>query len=112
MSQHQSPRRGADLEPNIPDFDIHAYSDDYYDRYMKQATEELASFTSRITWQTPIVVTYFDEAHVLDESFWSMLRLLSRQDVTTSMLYVFADTKSTISYFNPAPASSECRYLT
>ena len=77
-----------------------------------EATENLAKFTSSITPHWPIVVTYFDEAHLLGECLWSMLRLVSRQDVTTPMWYLFADTKSAISYFNPAPADSECRYLT
>jgi hypothetical protein len=104
-----SPQRQADHEPDRPGFNIHEYSDQYYRRYAKRATEELAALTSSITPRRPIVVTYFDEAHVLGEPFWSMLRLLSNQDVMTSMWYVFMDTKSTISYFNPASANSECR---
>jgi len=105
-------KRNADLEPDIPGFNIHEYSEDYYSFYAKTATEELAAFTSSITPERPVVLTYFDEAHSLGESLWSMLRLLSKQAVTTPMWYVFMDTKSTISYFNPAPVNSECRDLT
>jgi hypothetical protein len=112
MQKISSPKRQPDNEPDNPEFDIHEYSDTSYDRYAKQATEDLVKFTTSITPRWPIVVTYFDEAHVLDESLWSMLRLLSKQDITTSMWYVFADTKSSISYFNPAPANSECQYST
>jgi hypothetical protein len=110
--QVSSPFRRTDLEPSKPEFDIHKYSDTFYHHYAKTATERLAAFTSKMTPRLPIVVTYFDEAHVLDESLWSMLRLLSKQAVKTSMWYAFLDTKSTISYFNPAPANSECRDLT
>ena len=101
--------RQADQAPNKPDFNIHQYSDEYHRHYAKTATEDLVTFTSSMTPQRPVVVTYFDEARVLGESFWSMLRLLSKQEVTTSMWYVFMDTESTISYFNPAIGNSEWR---
>jgi hypothetical protein len=104
-----NPRRQADPEPG---FNIHQYSDEYYRHYAKTATENLVAFTSSLTPRWPIVVTYLDEARVLGESLWSMLRLLSKQEITTSMWYVFMDTESTISYFNPAPGNSECRDLT
>ena len=107
-----SPRRQADLEPNIPGFNIHQYSDEFYRSHAQKATEDLVTFSSSMTPQWPIVVTYFDEARVLGESLWSMLRLLSMQKITTSMWYVFMDTKSAISYFNPDFGNSEYRDLT
>ena len=108
----KNPKRGTDHEPDSPGFDIHQYSDEHYRQFAKTATEELAAFTSSLTPKMPIVVTYFDEAHILGESLWCMLRLLSQQDVTTPMWYIFLDTKSSISYFNPALADSEYRPLT
>jgi len=107
-----SPKRQADLEPNKPGFNIHHYSDVYYRHFAKTATEDLADFSRRLTPHCPVVVTYFDEARALGESLWCMLRLLSQQETTTPMWYVFMDTRSTVSYFNPAPGKSECWHLT
>ena len=52
-------------------------------------------------------ITYFDEAHELDNRFWILLRLLSHQSRSTRMWYVFMGTKSSISYFAPTIDRSE-----
>ena len=55
----------------------------------------------------PLCVTYFDEAHELELSFWVLLRLLQAQEPSTRMWYVFMGTKSSISYYAPTPENRE-----
>lgn len=68
------------------------------------ATENLMQFVSGLSpGGNPLCVTYFDEAHELGLRYWIMLRLLQVQKSSTRMWYVFMGTKSSVSYYAPAP---------
>lgn len=73
----------------------------YYDQIVQKPLESLMAFLS-----TDVAVTYFDEAHNLEVSFWILLRLLRNQPPSTSMWHVFMGTKSQLSYHAPRPADS------
>ena len=107
MESVSSAERDENGNPNIPDW-IERYAREYYEEYTKGATNALTTFTSSLTPQNPVVVTYFDEAHELKLSYWMLLRLLTNQDRETPMWAVFMGTQSSITYLSPAPQDSEC----
>jgi hypothetical protein len=74
------------------------------------AVEALMSFLTSLRAGS-ICVTYFDEAHELGIRFWILLRLLSHQDPTMAMWYIFMGTKSNISYFSPSAQNCESAVL-
>jgi hypothetical protein len=80
-------------------------SNQYY-QCAREAVEDLQEFLASLDnqEQPPLLVTYFDEAHELQNRFWILLRLLSHQPKTVTMWYVFLGTKSSVSYFTPAVA--------
>lgn len=57
----------------------------------------------------PLIVTYFDEAHELGETFSVLLRLVDCHDLDLSLWYVFMGTKSDLSYYSPRPGDSQFR---
>src|SRR5580700_5199244 len=89
-----SPRRNKEGQPNKMGFDVESTAKRCYDSYAKQATENLVKFVTALSPQKSLLVTYFDEAHELELLFWILLRLLTNQDKSVSMWYVFMCTKS------------------
>ncbi|KAK2464125.1 hypothetical protein APHAL10511_003873 [Amanita phalloides] len=76
---------------------------EFYKRDAKEATEELMKFLSSVLRKKQISVMYFDEAHDLAMQFWVFLRLVQHQLPSTKMWYAFMGTKSSVSYYAPAP---------
>jgi hypothetical protein len=105
----KSPTRLADAQPDDPNCDSGWVADKCYEQYAKGATEDLAAFIWTLLpgEESPLCVTYFDEAHELSQAFWSLLRLLQFQALSTKMWYVFMGTKSSISYYAPTPQNGE-----
>ena len=102
-----SPKRGFDGEPDRP-YNSVAIARRYYEQGTMKATTDLMEFIQSLSSdKQPLCVTYFDEAHELGVSFWVMLRLLQAQDVSVGMWFVFMGTKSSISYYAPAPENCE-----
>jgi hypothetical protein len=83
-----------------------------YECHAKKATKDLVTFLNTLRAdshdnETPIYVTYFDEAGDLGSLLEVLMRLLSNQDESTTMWYVFMTTKSNVSYFHPTPKNSK-----
>jgi hypothetical protein len=75
-----------------------------YDKVAKKATRDLFDLISSLSdGQPALVLTYFDEAHELQELYWVLLRLLSHQDPATGMWYSFMGTQFELHYFAPMP---------
>ena len=108
MAPSSSAERDEKGYPKPSDFKIDKCAKQYYEDYIKEATEALTMFASSLTPQKPVVVMYFDEAHELKLSYWKLLRLLNVQDRETPMWAVFMGTQSSIIYSSPAPRDSEC----
>ena len=72
-----------------------------YDAITKRSTEELMAFLSTVKGGA-LCVTYFDEAHELEASFWVLLRLLQNQASNIKMWYTFMGTKPSFSYYSPS----------
>ena len=72
-----------------------------YDSITKRSTEELMAFLSTVKGGA-LCVTYFDEAHELEASFWVLLRLLQNQASNIKMWYTFMGTKPSFSYYSPS----------
>jgi hypothetical protein len=111
-TKFSSPHRSKDGTPDKDDFSIEKYAGEFYNAHAKKPAEDLVKFVLALDPEKPLVVMYFDEAHELRSSFWTLLRLLTNQDECTSMWYIFLGTKSSISFFNPAPPDSECPDIT
>ena len=88
--------------------DITKQAKEIYLEHAKKSTEELMEFIATIGPEPTVCVTYFDEAGQLSMGFWIMLRLLSNQDKTTAMWYVFMATKSSVKTFDPEAHESKC----
>jgi hypothetical protein len=87
---------------------IVAKARDLYNLHAQGAVKNLMDFLATLDPGKPcLAVTYFDEAPELELCFWIMLRLLSNQAISKNMWYVFMGTKSSISYFSPAPKNCE-----
>ena len=104
----KSPQRLADGQPDEPDWDPATLAQQCYKRYSETATKDLVEFIQTLFpgKKNNLCVTYFDEAHELQQSFWSLLRLLQFSD---KMWYVFMGTKSSMTYYVPTPEN--CEYL-
>ncbi|KIL60391.1 hypothetical protein M378DRAFT_26527 [Amanita muscaria Koide BX008] len=74
-----------------------------YENFTKIPTENLMKYLSKLPGaeNPPLCVTYFDEEVGLGDSYWALLRLLSHQDRSTRMWYVFMGTKARPSYLSP-----------
>jgi len=104
----KSPMRQADGLPDWSDFKSIDMARKHYGEFAKKATEDLMQFIQALSpGKNPLCVTYFDEAHELELRYWIVLRLLQAQASSTRMWYVFMGTKSSISYYNPAPENRE-----
>jgi hypothetical protein len=92
-----------------PESDLHKAVMKLYYEITGPATQKLLAFISRLFPKNkkPLCVTYFDEAHELRLRLWAMLRLLQHQLLDVGMWYVFMGTKSSISYYSPAPKDRE-----
>ena len=112
MAPSSSAEHDEKGHPDIPDYKIDQYAKEYYEKYTRKATEDLTTFTSSLTPENPVVVTYFDEVHELKLSYWMLLHLLNVQDRKIPMWAVFMGTQSSIIYLSPAPKDSECPDLT
>ncbi|KIL57071.1 hypothetical protein M378DRAFT_16508 [Amanita muscaria Koide BX008] len=79
-----------------------------YENFTKIPTENLMKYLSKLPGaeNPPLCVTYFDEEAGLGDSYWALLRLLSHQDRSTKMWYVFMGTKARPSYFSPPPGNT------
>jgi len=104
----KSPKRGSDKQPDLPDWDPVKLADKCYENIVKQATKDLMQFIQDLfPEETPLCLTYVDEAHELKLCFWIFLRILQSQESSMKMWYVFMGTKSSISYYAPSPENSE-----
>ena len=81
----------------------------FYEWEARKAVDDLMSFLANLSSESSstICVTYFDEAHTLQQQFWVLLRLVGHQHLSTEMWYVFMGTKSSVSYFSPSPQDCE-----
>jgi hypothetical protein len=103
-----SPKRGRDGKPDDPNYNSIKIAEENYARHAKAATEGLMTFLKGLfPDENPLCVSYFDEAHELELTFWILLRLLQAQDPSIKMWYVFMGTKSSISYYAPTPHKRE-----
>ena len=109
-SEH-SPIGAKGGEP-LPDTDLFEMSSHFFGHHAKKATEKLMEFLSDVIPGKKISVMYFDEAHELSGSHFSIfLRLVQHQLSSTKMWYTFIGTKSPSSKRQYA-ASLACTCLT
>jgi hypothetical protein len=104
---HTSPKRNDKGDPDRSDFNVMETAKQCYDEFMKSSTKSLAAFVNQLFPKTPLVVTYFDEAHELKLSYWMLLRLASSQDHKIPMWYASMGTQSSLTYLSPSPQDSE-----
>jgi hypothetical protein len=104
----RSPKRTADGTPDDNTFDSITFARECYGHHAQKATEALMQFIGELfPGENPLCVTYFDEAHELQDAFWMLLRILQAQAFSVRLWYVFMGTKSSISYYSPQPENRE-----
>jgi len=84
---------------------INEFAQNTYELITTKATQELMTFLSNIKPEARCV-TYFDEAHDLDNALWVLLRLVQYQKPWMKSWYIFLGTKSDVSYYAPKPSNS------
>lgn len=95
------------------DFNIKTFAESCYNKHVKGHTEELMKFLNGSYPQTakPLVVSYIDEAHNLEQPYWTLLRILGYQDKFTRLWHIFMGTKSSLEFYNPPAFDCEFQYL-
>ena len=101
-------KRLADGQPDDPNWDSASLAKLCYEQYSEKATADLVEFIQTLFpgKKNNLCMTYFDNAHELGQSFWSLLHLLQ---FSTQMWYVFMGTKLSMTYYAPTPEN--CEYL-
>lgn len=89
---------------------INEFAQNTYELITTKATQELMTFLSNIKPEARCV-TYFDEAHDLDNALLVLLRLVSYQKPWIKSWYIFLETKSDFSYYAPNPSNSPYHLL-
>jgi hypothetical protein len=104
----RSPRRDPDGTPDDKTFNSIDFAQECYSHHAEKATKVLMQFIGELfPGENPLCVTYFDEAHELQDAFWMLLRVLQAQPSSVKVWYVFMGTKSSISYYSPRPENRE-----
>ncbi|EDR00639.1 uncharacterized protein LACBIDRAFT_313129 [Laccaria bicolor S238N-H82] len=82
-----------------------------YKTIVKKATANLMGFLNTI-YTRALSVTYFDEAHKLGSCLWVFLHLLSIQESSIRLWYVFMGTKLSFPHNAPRPSNRQPSFFT
>jgi uncharacterized protein YlbG (UPF0298 family) len=101
------------MESEDKDFNIKTFAESCYKKHVEKHSQELMKFLNGLYPQTkkPLVVTYIDEAHNLEQSYWTLLRIVGIQDRYTRIWYIFMGTKSSLEFYNLPIFDCEFLYL-